>query len=170
MTLLRTEGPMPGLDDATTTAAKRIARWNAQVDWATIAARKPDEKRPDLVIPGLDTAALSRKYGMERAVAPQVIEGTFRVPLGTTKTRYLQMRARYLKRMIEGLDRQGYEFCQNLGITVKKGMYPAVDMRDRKPDWDMREMRIIAHFRFRKPEPVTIELPSHLVRDRVVSG
>ena len=170
MTLLRTEGPMPGLDDATTTAAKRIARWNARVDWAAIARRKPGEKRPDQVIPGVDTAALSSKYGMERAVAPQVIEGTFRVPLGTTKTNYLRLRARYLKRMIEGLDRQGYEFCPNLGITVKKGMYPAVDLLSRKVQWDQREMRILAYFRFAKPEPVRIELPSHMLTNRVVTS
>jgi hypothetical protein len=157
---------MPGLDDTTTTAAKRIGRWLSQVDWANIGKRK----KRDVVVPGLDTASLSRKYGMEAASAPQPIEATFTVPFGVTRTLYLQYRQRALKRMIEGLDKMGWEFVPKLGIEVTKGMYPAVDLRDRKPDFDKREMRIRAFFRFRKPEPVKIELPKELVEDRVVKA
>jgi hypothetical protein len=166
MTLIRTEEAMPGLSDTTTTAAKRIGRWLDQVDWENLGRRK----RMDTLIPGLDAARLSRKYGMEAASAPQPIEATFTVPLGVTRTRYLEYRKRALKRMIEGLDKMGWEFIPKLGIEVTKGMYPAVDLRDRKPDFDKREMRIKAFFRFRKPEPVKIELPKELVEDRVVKA
>jgi len=166
MTLIKTEASVPGLDDATTTAARRIARFIDRTDWDKIAKRE----RRDIVIPGVDTAALSRKYGMEAAAAPTLIEGTFRVPFGVALTIYMRMRTEALKTFIENLGKRGYEFYPSYGIKVEKGMYPAVDLLSRKPLWDQREMRILAYFRFRKPEPVRIELPPHLLADRVATN
>lgn len=166
MTLIKTEPSVPGLDDATTTAAKRIARFIDRTDWDKIAKRE----RKNIVIPGVDTAALSRKYGMEAAAAPTLIEGTFRVPFGVSLTIYLRLRTEALHTFIETMGKRGYEFYPSYGIKVEKGMYPAVDMLSRKLHWDQREMRILAYFRFRKPEPVRIELPPHLLADRVATN
>ncbi len=155
---------MPGLDDPTTTAEKRLARWTSRLDWEALGERGP------VLVPGLDARALSRKYGMEAAARPQLIECTFKVPFGVSRTPYLRYRKRALVRMVQALDKMGYDLVPEMGIRVEKGMYPAVDLRDGKPDPDRREMRILAYFRFRKPEPVRIELPPELLAPRVVQG
>ena len=166
MTLIKTETSLPGLDDPTTTAAKRIAAFMDRTDWNKIDKRK----RKRMTIPGVDTAALSRKYGMEAAAAPQLMEGTFRVPFGVALTIYMRLRTEALQTFIETMGKRGYEFYPSYGIKVEKGMYPAVDLLTNKLHWDQREMRILAFFRFRKPEPVRIELPPHLLADRVATN
>ena len=164
--LLRTERPLPALDNPIPTATKRLAKWQKQVDFGNLHRRKTR----NVVVPGLDVAALSRKYGMEEATKPRLVEGTFTVPIGISPSAYHAIRNDAIKRFIEAMDKQGWEFVPIYRIKVYPGMYPAVDLRDGIPLLDMREMRVHAHFRFRKPEPVKIEIDKRLTEARTVKA
>lgn len=148
--------PSNPLVNPTPTKVKREAAFTKRLKGA---ARRDGA----LEIPALDCAALSRKYGMERAYEPKMHEGTFVAPLGIKPDQYQRLRNDMIHRFLDAMDKQGWDFVADQRIQVYPGIYPARDLVSGLDLLDRREMVIRAHFQFRNPQPIRLELPPELV-------
>lgn len=161
------------LAGATPTADRRLAAYRPRLE----RALAPPDPRADAPppptrteIPGLDLARLGRKYGPQNAGRPRALRGTFAVPLDVSARQYAAFRDAAVRRFVESLDKQGWQFRPEYRIQVTPGLYPARDLRDGTPRLDQREVVVTAHFAFRDPKPLRLELPPDVVAPLAVRG
>ncbi len=148
------------LHNPTPTKIKRGRQYAAVRDAKRAAGIAP---KREYTMEALDTAALSRKYGMDRAHHPRRKTGTFHVPLDVSPRTYQGIRDGAINTFIEYMDKEGWDFVSDLRIQVYPGVYPARDLATGLDLLDRREFLVQAHFRFRNPQPVRIELPPELL-------
>lgn len=151
----------PALDAPEPSAIKRSAKWAAGIDWDKVGT--PVESTGPVEIPGLDVAALQRKYGPHTAYWPREQWGTFTAPLGATHAQFEQIKYQAIRRWLDHMDREGWQFRSEYRIQVYNGVYPAYDLRDRAPRLDLREFRVRACFVKRHPETIRLELDPELL-------
>lgn len=149
-------GVAPGAEDVQApTAARMIDRANRE-RWSGQGSA-----------PGVDPAALSRRYGGDAAYAPRLQQATFKVPLGVSASSYEAERTRKIHLWINRMAKQGWDWCSDRRIQVLPGHYPAYDTDDRGrvvPDLGAREFVVRAHFRQRSPEFIRTEIRPELLR------
>ncbi len=143
------------LRNPTPTADKRVRAFTDRV--------RAMERRP--LIPmksaaALNVAALQRKYDPSLAHHPRIQTATFRVPVGCTPAHLHQLKLAALKKLIQALDKMGWEAVVDSQHPVQdqQGVYPARDLANNTQLLDQREWLIQAWFRFRNPQPQRIEL------------
>ena len=151
MTALMVGESPSALVDPIPTGAKRIDQF----------VKSGDADLRDLT---LDVAGLQRKYGPERAYAPRMFEGTFKVPLGVSGQVYERVRNEKVRKFVEAWGKRGFDWLSDRHIQVYPGMYPAHDTLTNLPLLGEREFIVRAWFRHRSPKPIRLELPPHLLR------
>lgn len=145
----------PALDNPTPTAQKRLDAWTDRIDWEKLKTHKPEGPKD---IPGLDVATLQAKYGPHTAYWPREHWGTFRAPLGATRAQFERIKYESVKRWLEHMDREGWQFRSEYRIQVCDGQYPAYDLRDRVALFDEKQFNVRAWFTKRAPETIRYEL------------
>lgn len=142
----------PALRDPEKTADKRVRRYNE-----ALGARGPRQKVTERVLPGLDVAALQRKYGGGDAQNRTTYRiGSFKVPINVTVGVYERMRNYAAARFVEALEGQGYVVAR---LTERAGPYPYRDVLMGRDDPQYREMHLVAACGLKKePEAVVISL------------
>lgn len=184
--------PLPSTANPEPTADKRLAPFMDRIDWAQVDNQGSEDREHPKEIelaPALDTAALSRKYGMANAHKPVLKVGTFQVPLRINLNRWENYRRGAITKFLRGMSLQGWDVASDLRfppgadtvpgvqgvyyegqgtILVYPGIYPARDLRDQVPLLDRREYRVAAHFRFRNPQPKRILVTPDLLAPLVV--
>jgi hypothetical protein len=140
----------PALLDPTPTADKMVAAANA-----VLRVRRP-KRRP---LPGLDVAALAKRYGGDPANTQQTRTAVFRVPLGVSWDAYRAVRDRRIASFLKVLESKGYRLIPRAGaIRVAPGIYPATHPETGTPLLDQREFRVEVDCSFPNAEPVVIRL------------
>ena len=163
---------VPALDRPTPTADRKIAAYRQRRaqrgGFADLVQTAPRE----YTIPGVDTAALSREFGMANAAAPKWLEATFQAPLGCTAAQFEKIRFAAIAKFIKAMKARGYDPKINEAYRprVSPGVYPAQDLESGFALLDRREMIIGMWFTFRNPKPVRLELPPHLLREYTVKS
>ncbi len=139
-----------------TTEQRKTKGIRAKTDWDTVG-----KKGQTAVSKGLSAAAMSKKYGMGGAYAPRLHNGSFKVPLGASERHIQGIAKEAVRKWVDALDQQGWDWKPDLGWRVDPGMYPARDLNfGNTPILDMREYVVQGYFCMRKPEPSTIEIPA----------
>ena len=137
------------------TAERKARQWDG---WLDLVPQFRKGKRKSTV-PGLDGEALSRKYSSEqRAYHPRILQGTFDVFVPMDWAHYEKRRNHAILRFIDAMDKQGWRWDSTRKITVRPGMYPAVDPITGISLPDRQEFVVEGWFRFEKPEPIRVEL------------
>lgn len=149
----------PALNAPEPSAIKRTAKWAAGIDWSKLGEKSEGPKE----IPALDVAAIQRKYGPHTAYWPREMWGTFTAPIGATHAQFERLKYDAVRKWLEHMDREGWQFRSEYRIQVYDGVYPAYDIRDRAPRLDLREFRVHAWFCRRDPETVRLELDPELL-------
>lgn len=144
---LVTSGVVDALDNPIPSGAKRLANWR---------------NAGSAVTPGLDARMLRAKYGPDNAGKPRMIEGTFKIPLGTSWNAYLSHRNDCVNRFVNAMDKQGFDVDRSQQIKVYPGIYPAIDVTTSLPDVGSREFVIRGWFRKHNPKTIRLELPGYL--------
>ena len=125
-------------------------------------------KKRELVIPGLDVAALNAKYGMAHANDPKPHGMTFRCRVGGTpeeyRRRYEQAKFTALKRWIDWERKNGWELIPSLRIQIMPWVFPAVDLLDGQPLSDQREFRVQAYFYLNYSRVQRMVLPPEITK------
>ena len=150
----------PALNAPEPSATKRTAKWAATIDWDKVGTVAPSGPK---VVPGLDVEALQRKYGPHTAYHPREMCGTFTAPIGASRAQFERIKYQAVKRWLEHMDREGWQFRAEYRIQVYNGVYPAYDLRDKAPRFDLREFQVRACFTKRAPETVRLELDPELL-------
>lgn len=144
--VLHTSPVLAPLDNPEMSGAKRLRQWFA-------------DKTPEpSVLPGLDVAALQRKYHPDRGRAPRMLEGTFRVELGMRMDTFNRIRDDRVNRFVIEMNRRGWDLDLSQNIQVYPGIHPAIDLTTGKPMIGLREFVVRAWFKFRNPEVQRLEL------------
>lgn len=152
--LLRTSPVQPGADSAEPSAARFIRRANQT------------GLRNQHALPALDPAALSARYGGDAAYRPRLRKATFRVPLGASSEAFRKEQARIVWRWINRMLTDGWDWCQELGVRIYPGHYPAYDCDERGISvavLDCREFIAEASFKQRAPKHVRTEIRPELL-------
>lgn len=146
MTVLHTSPVLPALDNPELSGAKRLRSW--------LSDKTPEAS----MVPGLDIAALQRKYHPDRGRAPRMLEGTFRVELSMRIDTFNKIRDDRVNRFVIEMDRQGWDLDTSQNIQVYPGIHPAVDLTTGRPVIGLREFVVRAWFKYRNPIVQRVEL------------
>jgi len=146
---------VPALDNPTPTAQKRLDEFNAKINWDEFGKKKPTGPKD---IPALDVAALQARYGPQTAYWPREHWGTFRAPVGATRGQYERIKYDAVRKWLDHMNREGWQFRSEYRIQVFDGQYPAYDLRDRIPLFDQRQFNVRAYFCKRQPTTIRHEL------------
>lgn len=144
---LVTSGVVDALDNPEPSGQKRLRQWRN-------AGRA--------VTPGLDASLLRAKYGPDTAGAPRMIEGCFKLPLGTSWNAYLSHRNDCVTRFVNEMSKQGFDVDRSREIKVYPGIYPAIDVSTGVSDLGNREFVVRGWFRKHDPKTIRLELPGYL--------
>jgi hypothetical protein len=152
---------VPALDRPTPTADRKIAAFQERLAQRGGMRGIVDDAPTRVTIPGLDIAALSCQYGMDEAIKPHWLEGTFQAPLQATWPQYERIRDEALKRFISITTKRGWDLLvsNDYRPRVSPGVYPARDLHSGFLILDRREFVIGCWFTFRQPKPLRIEIP-----------
>lgn len=161
MTGIVLEPKAPLFDNPIPSARKKIGNFLQRVDMDHVRAAGKQET-PD--IPGVDLAALRRRYGPQNGRRPRSMTTTMKIPLGIGAGQLERYAGEKIRKWIETMDRMGFDWLSAKGVTFAGGRYPAFDLLSQRPLLDMREFMVTALFVHRNPETVRLELPGHLVQ------
>ncbi len=113
-------------------------------------------------IPGLDVAALQKRYTID----PQTVRrltGTFIVPVDVTADQLLAIKRNATGDFIRHMTAQGWYFRPERRIQIKPGRYPAPDLKTGLMRPDAREYLVHACFTRREQNMVRIPLDPKLL-------
>lgn len=150
--------PLP-LAETETTSERRLRQYRA-----ALKRRGPRAKQQTREIPGLDVAALAARYSGDPANTTTTTAGSFKVPMFISRDRWERYRNWACERFLQKLDASGFVVDR---ISVRRGVYPYVDVVTGKADANYREMLLVAEGGYPKVEPVAIELDAEDVAPMV---
>ena len=151
MVLLHTSPVVPGTVNPERTMQKWTRKWLA------------DPTPEPTVLPGLDLAALRRKYGPHRAYEPKPFKATFQVPLGAHDATFAKEQAKVVGKWIERQEKRGWTFVGSKDVHITEGMYPAKDIETGEMILDKREYIAIAWFTHNAPTTERLEIPAWML-------
>jgi hypothetical protein len=155
--LINTGDIVPELNNPISTATKKFAKFASSIDFNKV--EKKGKEKSDIVIPGLDVDRLKDRYGPDNMYAPRLMEGTFRIPIGTRWATYEKIRNEKVRQFVNHMSKMDFEWVSSTPIKVVPGVYPARDVMNKNvPILDERECIVQAYFVKRNPEVYRIEL------------
>lgn len=135
---------------------------------ASAQARKDGLKRRVSEIPGIDAAAITRRYG--KLGAPQADYATFRAPISASPSEFEKLRNAAVRKWLDVKLHDKWDCVLPMRITVTQGIYPARDLLSQKDLWDHREYIIGAWFVPQVPRIQRIELDPELLAPTRLGG
>lgn len=171
--LLNTSPIVQELNNPIDSGLKKWLRFVQRIDDDKIKHKGIQTRNKDheITIPGLDVASLQNRYGPENAYRPRLIEGTFRIPVGTRWTTYEKTRNDKVAAFVNEMKKMGFSWVSSSRIKIVPGVYPARDVMNKNMLLlDQRECIIQAYFVKENPETYRLELDPTVIRDYKVNA